>query len=226
MQPYPPLGTLYAATALRAAGISVAIFDTTFAAPITGFASALQKHKPKIVVIYEDDFNFVTKMCLAHMRELANQLSTMAHSEGITVIAHGSDATDHPKEYLDNGVNYVLNGEAEQTLTDLCTALLQSREPKEIPGLVCYASPDETLQSAAKSPKNPSWVDLPRIARELIDLEPYRRPWRAKHGSFSPNAAPRRGCPHPCTPGPERFPGGQSAPPTPAMLASAIRRPS
>jgi anaerobic magnesium-protoporphyrin IX monomethyl ester cyclase len=198
MQPYPPLGTLYAATALRAAGISVAIFDTTFAAPITGFASALQKHRPKIVVIYEDDFNFVTKMCLAHMRELANQLSTMAHSEGITVIAHGSDATDHPKEYLDNGVDYVLNGEAEQTLTDLCTALLQSQEPKTIPGLVCYTSPDKTLQSAANSPKNPSWVNLPRTARELIDLEPYRLAWVEKHGYFSTNVVSSRGCPYRC----------------------------
>src|SRR6202022_3622923 len=122
-------------------------------------------------------------------------LSTMAHSEGITVIAHGSDATDHPKEYLDNGVNYVLNGEAEKTLTDLCTALLQSREPKEIPGLVCYASPDETLQSAANAPKNPSWVDLPRIARELIDLEPYRRAPTGKKGLFSPHVGSTPWCP-------------------------------
>src|SRR5580704_5891578 len=83
MQPYPPLGTLYAATALRDAGISVAVFDSTFAAPISGFAEMLQKHEPRIVVIYEDDFNFVTKMCLLHMRELANQLSMMAHAKGI-----------------------------------------------------------------------------------------------------------------------------------------------
>src|SRR6476620_4710895 len=30
MRPYPPLGTLYAATALRGGSISVAIFDPTF----------------------------------------------------------------------------------------------------------------------------------------------------------------------------------------------------
>jgi len=198
MQPYPPLGTLYAATALRVAGISVAVFDTTFVTPVTGFADALQKHQPKIVVIYEDDFNFVTKMCLAHMRELANQLSTMAHDKGISVIVHGSDATDHPREYLDNGADYVLNGEAEQTLTDLCTALLQSQEPKEVPGLVHYTSPDNHLQSAVQSPKNPLWVNLPRIARELIDLEPYREAWTDKHGYFSTNVVSSRGCPYRC----------------------------
>src|SRR4030088_1236991 len=132
MQPYPPLGTLYAATALRAAGFSVAIFDSTFAEPITGFARALREHKPKVVVIYEDDFNFVTKMCLAHMRESANQLSLMASAACSGVVVHGSAATDHPREYLTFGADYILNGEAEETLTQLCTALLQSRDPKDI----------------------------------------------------------------------------------------------
>src|SRR6201987_2029497 len=100
MQPYPPLGTLYAATALRSAGISVAVFDTMFAEPVSGFRAALEAHRPKIVVIYEDDFNFVTKMCLTHMRELANELATITRAAGVTVIAHGSDATDHPRDYL------------------------------------------------------------------------------------------------------------------------------
>jgi anaerobic magnesium-protoporphyrin IX monomethyl ester cyclase len=198
MQPYPPLGTLYAATALRAAGISVAIFDSTFTSPITGFADALEKHLPKIVVIYEDDFNFVTKMCLSHMRELANQLSMMAHSKGITVIAHGSDATDHPVEYLDSGADYVLNGEAEQTLTDLCAALLRSQDPGAIAGLVHYTAPGKKILHAAHSPKNPSWVNLPRIARELIDMEPYRKAWTEKHGYFSTNVVSSRGCPYRC----------------------------
>ncbi len=122
MQPYPPLGTLYAATALRSAGISVAVFDTMFAEPVSGFRAALEEHRPKIVVIHEDDFNFVTKMCLMHMRELANELATIARGAGITVIAHGSDATDHPREYLDDGVDFILNGEVEQSLVDLCSA--------------------------------------------------------------------------------------------------------
>jgi radical SAM superfamily enzyme YgiQ (UPF0313 family) len=198
MQPYPPLGTLYAATALRVAGVSVAIFDSTFAPPITGFAEMLRKHQPKIVVIYEDDFNFVTKMCLSHMRELARQLSMMAQSKGITVIAHGSDATDHPEEYLASGVDYILNGEAEQTLTELCTAFLRSEEPTAIAGLVHYATTEKTLRHAAHSPKNPSWVNLPRISRELIDMEPYRKAWTEKHGYFSTNVVSSRGCPYHC----------------------------
>ena len=110
-----------------------------FAEPVPGFRAALEEHRPKIVVIHEDDFNFVTKMCLMHMRELANELATIARGAGITVIAHGSDATDHPREYLDDGVDFILNGEVEQSLVDLCSALLQSRRLPAVPGLVRYS---------------------------------------------------------------------------------------
>jgi len=198
MQPYPPLGTLYAAAALRSAGISVALFDTTFAEPLSGFRSALEEHQPKIVAIYEDDFNFVTKMCLAHMRDLANRLAVMASSVGAIVIAHGSDASDHPREYLDFGVDFILDGEAEQSLTELCGTILQARQLRPIPGLVRYSTEDRSLDSSLPSPTNPSWATLPRTARDLIDIEPYRRAWVEAHGYFSTNVVASRGCPYRC----------------------------
>lgn len=198
MQPYPPLGTLYSATALRAAGISVAVCDTTFVEPLSGFWEALNEHKPKIVVIYEDDFNFVTKMCLMHMRELANGLAAIARSAGITVITHGSDATDHPREYLDNGVDFILNGEVEQSLTELCNAILQSRKLQGIQGLVRYSDVDGALERLLPAPINPLWANLPAAARDLIDLEPYRRAWTDAHGYFSTNMVASRGCPYSC----------------------------
>ncbi len=110
MQPYAPLGTLYAASALKAGGISVAVFDTMLEAPQPGFAIALKQQQPAIVVIYEDDFNFLSKMCLTRMRELAWQLAQEAQEAGAVVIAHGSDATDQAEAYLRNGVDFVLRG--------------------------------------------------------------------------------------------------------------------
>ena len=41
MQPYPPLGTLYAASALRAGDIAVAVFDTMLEDPTSGFTAAV-----------------------------------------------------------------------------------------------------------------------------------------------------------------------------------------
>lgn len=197
MQPYPPLGTLYAATALRAADISVAVFDSMFTEPITGFVAALEHHKPRLVVIYEDDFNFVTKMCLTHMRKLAFELAAIASSRGIPVIAHGSDVTDHPVAYLDHGVDYVLNGEAEKTLAELCVALLETGAPTPVPGLVHY-SENKSLRVSEPARKNPDWATLASPARDLIALEPYRAAWLSKHGLFSTNIVSSRGCPYRC----------------------------
>src|SRR5512140_528966 len=115
MQPYPPLGTLYAAALLRQHGLSVALFDTMLNDP-AGFEESLRLHRPKIVAIYEDDFNFLTKMCLTRMRGIAFNMIDQAHAAGAAVITHGSDATDHVVDYLNRGSDYVLIGEAEQTL--------------------------------------------------------------------------------------------------------------
>jgi len=156
MQPYAPLGTLYAASALRAGNISVAVFDTMLEAPEPGFINALKQSRPRIVAIYEDDFNFLSKMCLTRMRELAWQLAHDAHKAGAIVIAHGSDATDQAEAYLRNGVDFVLRGEAEQTLLELCSAILSGHPHLDIPGLVYLDGADIPVQSADRTPKNAS----------------------------------------------------------------------
>lgn len=198
MQPYAPLGTLYAASALRVGNISVAVFDTMLEAAEPGFANALNRLRPRIVVIYEDDFNFLSKMCLTRMREVAFQLARQAREAGAVVMAHGSDATDQAELYLHNGVDFVLLGEAEQTLVDLCSAILSGRSHLNIPGLVYLNAVGNSVHSTYSSPRNPSWNTLPKPARELIDLEPYRRAWTAAHGHFSTNVVASRGCPYRC----------------------------
>src|SRR4026209_2044154 len=64
MQPYPPLGTLYAASFMREAGFSVALFDAMLAGSEAEWAAALDLEKPDLAVLYEDNFNYLTKMCL------------------------------------------------------------------------------------------------------------------------------------------------------------------
>jgi radical SAM superfamily enzyme YgiQ (UPF0313 family) len=198
MQPYAPLGTLYAASALREGNISVAVFDTMLEDPEAGFLNALKQSRPRIVAIYEDDFNFLSKMCLTRMRELAWQLAREAHKAGAVVIAHGSDATDQAEAYLREGVDFVLRGEAEQTLVELCSAILSGHPHLDIPGLVSLDGAGSPVQSAGRTPKNASWSTLPKPARELIDLEPYRHAWTSAHGQFSANVVASRGCPYRC----------------------------
>src|SRR5256885_8228479 len=85
MMPYPPLGTLYAASYIRERGYSVALFDAMLAESEDDWAAALDKYKPKYAIIYEDGFNYLSKMCLTRMREAAFIMAQAAKDRGCTV---------------------------------------------------------------------------------------------------------------------------------------------
>src|SRR5690242_1990619 len=91
MKPYPPLATLYAASYLRHAGYSVALFDAMLSEGEHEFEAALRKHQPRFVAFYEDSFNFLIKMCLSRMRQAAQTMSQAARAAGATVIAASPD---------------------------------------------------------------------------------------------------------------------------------------
>jgi anaerobic magnesium-protoporphyrin IX monomethyl ester cyclase len=198
MQPYLPLATLYAATALRESGISVAAFDPMLEEPTAGFLAAIREHRPRIVAVYEDDFNFLSKMCLTRMREVAWNMAKEAHAMGAIAIVHGSDSTDNPALFLQNGFDYVCCGEAEQTLVDLCRSILRGIEPVMVDGLVRLDTSGKLVRSVQRLARNPHWAELPFAARDLVNLEPYRRAWMDAHGYFSLNMVSSRGCPYRC----------------------------
>lgn len=198
MQPYAPLGTLYAAAVLRSQNVSVAVFDTMLKDAVAEFPDVLKKHRPTLVAIYEDDFNFLSKMCLTRMRELAFWMIDAARNQGTTVIVHGSDASDHAEEYLRRGAQYVLLGEAEKSLGELCKSLLQCGHPGAVEGFVSHEIDSRMARGNLSRPKAVSWIELPMPARDLIDMEPYQAAWRKAHGYFSMNVVASRGCPYRC----------------------------
>ena len=57
MQPYPPLGTLYAASYIRDRGYTVAFFDAMLAESEAEWNQLLEIHQPSFAVIFEDNFN-------------------------------------------------------------------------------------------------------------------------------------------------------------------------
>jgi radical SAM superfamily enzyme YgiQ (UPF0313 family) len=199
-QPYPPLQTLMAAAFLRQAGVEVALFDATFAAPEEEFRQSLERHRPSVVALCEDNFNFLTKMCLTRNRDLAFLMSRIAHEHGIPVVVNSSDASDQVPLYLSNGADYVILGELEITLLETIQYLSgrSSAAQQEIRGLawllqesgaVRRNSPRELLTGLDRIPP-PAW--------DLVDLEAYRRIWIQAHGYFSLNLVSSRGCPFRC----------------------------
>jgi len=197
-QPYPPLGTLYAAAVMRRAGYDVALFDAMLAESEAEWAAALDAHQPRFAVIYEDNFNYLTKMCLLRMRQAAFTMSAMAAARGYTVIVAGSDASDHSAAYLSAGAHYVLLGEGEATLLELIDRLAgRTTTPlSDIAGLAHCAD-----GRPHANPRRPPIADvdaLPFPAWDLVDVERYRHLWRERHGAYSMNMVTTRGCPYHC----------------------------
>jgi anaerobic magnesium-protoporphyrin IX monomethyl ester cyclase len=197
MQPYPPLGTLYAAAYLRRRGYEVALFDAMLAGSEAEWVAALDQYRPRFAVLYEDNFNYLSKMCLLRMRQAAFTMIEMARRRGCTVIVCGADATDHAGLYLAQGAHYVLIGEGEETLGELLDSLTRrTQQPiEEILGLA-YATPSGICSS--RRPDIKQLDDLPFPAWDLVDVEQYRRLWRSRHGYYSMNMVTTRGCPYHC----------------------------
>jgi radical SAM superfamily enzyme YgiQ (UPF0313 family) len=194
MQPYPPLQTLLAAAVLRRAGLRVVFCDIAFDAPKEKFQAMLRACAPRLVVVCEDDFNFLSKMCLGHNRELSFWMAKTARKHGFSVAVHGSDASDHVNQYIEAGFDCVLIGEVETTLLELA----QGMALNEIAGLVYRSPKTGAVHYNAKRDLRVNLDSLPRPAWDLVDMEQYRTAWLDAHGFFSLNMVSSRGCPFKC----------------------------
>jgi len=196
-QPYPPLATVGAAALMREHGYEVSLFDTMFVEDPDGVVERLKADRPDFFVVYDDGFNYLTKMCLTNMREAAHRMIGLAREYGCTVIVSSSDSTDHYEDYLRKGANFVLMGEGEQTLLEVVRGVEDGMENfSEIKGIAYLQD-----GAAVKTPARPVMRDLdalPMPAWELVDMDAYRAIHLKHHGYFSLNVSTTRGCPFKC----------------------------
>ena len=194
MRPYPPLSTLIAAALVRQGGHRVALFDATFEPDVAAFEAMLTEAQPRVVIVMEDNFNFLTKMCTTVRRETALSMVTMARAAGCFVAANGPDASDNAALYLAAGAHAVILGEGEMAALDLVEHWERGEgDIREIAGLIlpgpAPTRPRRFMQDLDALP-HPAW--------DLLDVVAYRRCWREAHGSFSWSIATSRGCPYSC----------------------------
>lgn len=195
-QPYPPLGTLIAASCAREAGFKVSLFDACLAEGPSSLASALESFRPDIVVLYEDGFNYLTKMCLTVMRDAAMEMVGMSKACGSEVVVCSSDASDHFVKYLNAGADFIIRGEGERTLLEVLERSRTGTDPASIKGLAYRSG-----EACVTNPSRPVIHDLdqlPMPAWDLVDIKAYEEIWRIRHGYFSLNIATTRGCPFKC----------------------------
>ena len=194
MEPYSPLQTLLAAAVLRKAGFTVSVCDVALESPKEKLTKAIRAAAPCLVVVCEDNFNFLTKMCLSRNRELAFWTAKLAREYECPSAVHGSDSTDRVEAYLQAGFDFVLIGEVERTLSELAAGYPAQR----IAGLAYSNFETGITHRTPPRPRLTTLDELPLPAWDLINVNDYRELWLAKHGYFSLNMASSRGCPFRC----------------------------
>src|ERR1700683_4091428 len=85
-KPYPPLATLHVAAQLRQAGHEVSLFDAMLAEGTQDYEHLLRTVRPQLVLFFEDNFNFLSKMCLGKMRDACCEMIGSAHGQGARVM--------------------------------------------------------------------------------------------------------------------------------------------
>src|ERR1700723_3339933 len=201
-KPYPPLATLQVVSMLRKAGHRVSFFDAMLADGIDEYESLLRADPPQLVLFYEDNFNFLSKMCLGAMREAACAMMMSARRVGARVIAAGPDVTDAPEPYLKSGADLALLGEGLSPLFEVLPRLdpnLQADSAELAAGLSGIVSINHgkvRTKGGPGAPKVAAEVGL--AAWDLVDMDRYREVWMKAHGYFSLNMAASRGCSFRC----------------------------
>jgi radical SAM superfamily enzyme YgiQ (UPF0313 family) len=177
----PPLGLLYIAAVLRDAGIKVAVRDMA-AERLSVFdvARLLAEIRPRIVGVS------VLTNVLPESQEILRQIKAL--EPAVATVVGGVHPSALPGEMLlDSNIDYVVRGEGEYAMLNLCSAILSEARPEDLPGL-CYRrgggthlSPEDAAVSALEI--------LPPPARELVNLELY-----LQKGAVLAS----RGCPYAC----------------------------
>lgn len=202
-KPYPPLATLQVVSLLRKAGHQVAFFDAMLAEGIEEYDRLLRNPEPQLVLFYEDNFNFLSKMCLATMRKAACEMIGSARRAGARVIAAGPDVSDAPLPYLRAGADLTLIGEGLSALLELLQRLDSQPDignqdlARGLAGIASLSA--GKVQKASGSRAMPIAEHASIAAWDLVDMDRYRAVWMRAHGYFSLNMAASRGCSFRCT---------------------------
>jgi anaerobic magnesium-protoporphyrin IX monomethyl ester cyclase len=185
MKPYAPLGILYLSSHLRAKHFDVEIYDSTFGSREELFR-ILADGPPSVVGI---GGNLMT-------RRTVLEIAVAANAAGWKVIAGGPEPASYAREYLDAGVDVVVEGEAELTLEELLPAL-RAGSIERVPGII-FRRPDGSIARTPARPLIPNLDAQPWPDRERVDIDRYLAVWREHHGTGSVSVITARGCPYHC----------------------------
>lgn len=182
---FPPMGLMSLAAYLEKNGHDVSIRDLTI-------------DESPVDYSYADIVGFT---CATNQYKAALRLASEAKEEDKPVVMGGVHATFDAESTLKSGyVDYVVRGEGEETLLELCRRLeAEGKEfkPEEIAGLSWY---DKDSDSIIHNPERPAISDigsLPYPARHLVDIKGYSCNLHGRE--YGTTILSSRGCPFNCS---------------------------
>ncbi|MBU1566443.1 MAG: B12-binding domain-containing radical SAM protein [Proteobacteria bacterium] len=189
-----PMNLAYLAGYLRKHHTSVSILD---------YEVRKYSNEHYLSVLREQKPTFVGVSCMTAAVSAGAQLCKFAkeYDKNILTIIGGSHANALPKETMRefSAFDFLIFGEGEETLLDLCRKYQEPKEYSSIPGIV-YRDGDEIVKNGSRS-LIADLDSIPFPARDLI-IEPPKKGHVSR--GFSNDLRPTsiytsRGCPYKCS---------------------------
>jgi radical SAM superfamily enzyme YgiQ (UPF0313 family) len=186
-----PLGILYVAAALEAAGHTVAAIDAAAEKlDIRGTVRRIESTRPDVIGITSTTVVFETAKLLA--------TACKGAMPRIPVVLGGYHVTLLPHEAMAHAAfDYGVIHEGEHTMAELCMALAGVRALEDVQGIV-LREPGGGLRFTPPRPRFKELDQLPFPARHLLPPDLYQPIPIDEHASPKFAMITSRGCPHAC----------------------------
>ena len=185
-----PLGLAHIASILRASGFEVTMLDPeNQGMDLEAFKKRIKEEKPDIFGIASATMNF----------EKASEFTKIARNFGAKTILGGIHATAAYQEVIKNNneFDYVVFGEAEETIVELCTFIRDGKPSlQSILGLA-YREKGEPKVTASR-PFLEDLDKLPSPQWDLLNVGTYTLPDFIYPGKRGVTIVTARGCPAKC----------------------------
>ncbi len=186
------LGLGYVAAYLIKNGINVSYLDPEAERLDVGaFKEKLKKIGPDVVGITSTTATFQSA------KDIASAVKKSVDSTVVLGGPHASVLPEHTIEKDRNLFDFVVVGEGEVTMLQLCRAIENGEDPSSIDGL-CFFKGGEVLRSGARKVVS-NLDDIPMPGRDLVDMNLYLEP--NDFNSIGKRAATMftsRACPYAC----------------------------
>ena len=149
------------------------------------------------MVIYDDNFNWFTKMCLRRMREAALAMIARGARGRRARRGVGHDARRRARGLPGRGRRLRRRRRRGDDAGRAAGRARWTRPRRAIGAGWCFAIAALVRRTGPRALLK-ELDALPFPAWDLVDIDRYRAIWRARHGYFSMNMVTTRGCPYHC----------------------------